>query len=151
LAKAGFFFNPQQLSLDAVQCFLCQKSLDGWEPSDDPFEEHRSHTTDCPWATVVCESQQVCPMSREVIQRVDLEVKYLGGKTNQALTARLETARMATYRDWWPHEHKKGWSVHVKKMAKAGYYYSPSSESDDAASCPYCNLSMDFWEPKDDP
>ena len=36
-------------------------------------------------------------------------------------------------------------------MAEAGWYYCPTEESDDYAKCPYCNLSLDGWEPKDDP
>ncbi|KAJ1969416.1 hypothetical protein IWQ62_000638 [Dispira parvispora] len=151
LAKAGFYFNPQPLSRDAVQCFLCNKSLDGWERSDDPFEEHISHAPDCAWAMVICDSYRVCPETKTDILRLDLPNEYLRGKTNRASSAKMETARMKTYGAWWPHEGKRGWTVTVKKMAKAGYYYSPSVDSPDAASCAYCGLSMDSWEPRDDP
>jgi len=33
-----------------VTCFLCSKSLDGWEPGDDPVSEHYRHSPDCGWA-----------------------------------------------------------------------------------------------------
>ncbi|KAJ1979381.1 GTP-binding nuclear protein gsp1/Ran [Dimargaris xerosporica] len=151
LAKAGFFFNPHQLSRDAVQCFLCHKSLDGWEAADDPFVEHLEHSGECPWALVICKGHRVSTETQEVTVRDDLEDEYLEGKTNVAVSRRLEDARVATFGNWWPHEGKDGWKVTVRKMAKSGYYYSPSAESPDAASCPYCGLSMDYWEPNDDP
>ncbi|KAJ1976493.1 GTP-binding nuclear protein gsp1/Ran [Dimargaris verticillata] len=151
LAKAGFFFNPHQLSRDAVQCFLCHKSLDGWEAADDPFVEHLGHSGECPWALVICNGHRVSADTQEATIREDLEDEYLQGKTNVAVSRRLEDARVATYGNWWPHEGKTGWKVTIRKMAKSGYYYSPSTESPDAASCPYCGLSMDYWEPNDDP
>lgn len=36
-------------------------------------------------------------------------------------------------------------------MVEGGWYFCPNEESDDLASCPYCKLSLDGWEPKDDP
>ncbi|KAJ1917085.1 hypothetical protein IWQ60_007888 [Tieghemiomyces parasiticus] len=151
LARAGFFFNPQHRSCDAVQCFLCHKSLDGWAPHDDPFVEHQKHQGDCPWTIVVCDSQRVDPETREIVQRPDLFDDYLSGRANRVLSVALERARIATFGPWWPHEDKRGWAVTVKKMAKSGYHFTPSIDSPDAASCVYCCLTMDCWEPKDDP
>lgn len=37
------------------------------------------------------------------------------------------------------------------QMIEAGWYYCPTSESDDFVKCPYCSLSLDGWEPKDKP
>ena len=37
------------------------------------------------------------------------------------------------------------------KMVDAGWHYCPTVESDDYARCAYCSLSLDGWEPKDDP
>ena len=36
-------------------------------------------------------------------------------------------------------------------MVAAGWCFDPSPEYDDGASCFYCGLSLDGWEPKDDP
>jgi len=36
-------------------------------------------------------------------------------------------------------------------MAKAGFFYTPAPDEDDKVQCPYCLLSLDGWEPKDDP
>lgn len=36
-------------------------------------------------------------------------------------------------------------------MIEAGWYYCPTLESDDFVQCAYCGLSLDGWEPKDNP
>jgi hypothetical protein len=36
-------------------------------------------------------------------------------------------------------------------MVEGGWYFCPTEESNDLASCVYCKLSLDGWEPKDDP
>ncbi|VDD80921.1 unnamed protein product [Mesocestoides corti] len=46
LAEAGFYHRPD-VSEDSVQCFLCQKILGGWNPDEDPMQEHISHCPDC--------------------------------------------------------------------------------------------------------
>lgn len=33
---------------DTVTCITCHKSLDGWDPEDDPLAEHQSHAPSCP-------------------------------------------------------------------------------------------------------
>lgn len=37
MAEAGFFKIESNTEPDLVQCFICQKQLDGWEPKDDPW------------------------------------------------------------------------------------------------------------------
>lgn len=36
-------------------------------------------------------------------------------------------------------------------MVEAGWYYDPTEETPDGVTCPYCSLSLDSWEPNDDP
>ncbi|XP_064594628.1 baculoviral IAP repeat-containing protein 5-like [Liolophura sinensis] len=49
MAEAGFFHCPTEQEPDAVKCFVCGKELDGWEPDDDPWKEHKSHSPSCPF------------------------------------------------------------------------------------------------------
>lgn len=45
-----------------------------------------------------------------------------------------------------------GFGSHVlSQMVESGWYFCPNDDSDDLASCAYCKLSLDGWEPKDDP
>lgn len=65
--------------------------------------------------------------------------------------APMAEARKATFGARWPHESKKGWKCKTKQLVEAGWKYTPTSESDDMATCTYCQLALDGWEPKDNP
>lgn len=67
------------------------------------------------------------------------------------MSPELVEARTSTFGDMWPHEHKKGWKPKVKQMVEAGWAYDPSPADEDGATCFYCNMSLDGWEPKDSP
>ncbi|XP_022080426.1 baculoviral IAP repeat-containing protein 5-like [Acanthaster planci] len=47
MAAAGFYHCPTAQEPDLVRCFMCFKELDGWEPTDDPMLEHKSHAPKC--------------------------------------------------------------------------------------------------------
>ncbi|CAH0723091.1 unnamed protein product, partial [Brenthis ino] len=48
MAEAGFYsVATGKEDADAAKCFLCGKELDGWESSDDPWAEHKSHAAKC--------------------------------------------------------------------------------------------------------
>lgn len=49
----------------------------------------------------------------------------------------------------WPHE--KSPSICARKMAVAGFWYKPETREDDSAQCPHCLLTLDCWDPSDDP
>ncbi|KAB0792790.1 hypothetical protein PPYR_14749 [Photinus pyralis] len=50
LAEAGFYYAGTPDEPDGVQCFLCNKALDGWEKEDNPWDEHISHSKNCEFA-----------------------------------------------------------------------------------------------------
>ncbi|KAF5303921.1 hypothetical protein FQA39_LY01706 [Lamprigera yunnana] len=50
LAEAGFYYNGTAEEPDAVQCFYCDKALDGWDKDDDPWMEHINHSKTCNFA-----------------------------------------------------------------------------------------------------
>lgn len=48
MAEAGFYSVATGTEdADAAKCFLCGKVLDGWEATDDPWAEHKSHAAKC--------------------------------------------------------------------------------------------------------
>ncbi|XP_039261294.2 baculoviral IAP repeat-containing protein 5.2-like [Styela clava] len=55
LAEVGFFCPNPDSDPDALQCFLCLKPLEGWEPMDSPFDEHKSHSPDCKFLKLGCQ------------------------------------------------------------------------------------------------
>ncbi|XP_017778508.1 PREDICTED: baculoviral IAP repeat-containing protein 5 [Nicrophorus vespilloides] len=52
MAEAGFYFIGQKDEPDVVKCFLCNKTLDGWEAQDDPWDEHYKHSKNCTFASM---------------------------------------------------------------------------------------------------
>ncbi|CAH0750657.1 unnamed protein product [Diatraea saccharalis] len=53
MAEAGFYsVATGNEDADAAKCFLCGKELDGWEPSDDPWAEHKSHAAKCAFVQI---------------------------------------------------------------------------------------------------
>ena len=130
LARAGFFYNPAPGSIDNVKCFTCNAKLDGWEPSDNAVAEHLAHSSECPWA---------------------ISISVGEGEEHDPTSERMVEARKATYRDMWPYEGKKNWKCKTTKLVEAGWCYDPSAEAEDGVTCFYCNISLDGWEPKDNP
>ncbi|KAL2879005.1 hypothetical protein SGCOL_005704 [Colletotrichum sp. CLE4] len=134
LAKAGFVWRPFPENPDNVACFLCNKSLDGWEEGDKPLEEHLKHSPDCGWAIVA-----------------GIEANLNGLSSEDPASTRMIAARKATFDGRWPHEGKRGWKNKIKQLAEAGWKYTPSLEYNDMATCTYCELALDGWEQNDKP
>jgi hypothetical protein len=67
------------------------------------------------------------------------------------MSPELVQARTNTFAGLWPHEHKKSWKPKIKQMVEAGWAFDPSPADEDGATCFYCNMSLDGWEPKDSP
>jgi hypothetical protein len=135
LARAGFYFKPVSSSHDNTQCFLCDHQLGGWEEEDEPVLEHIKHSPQCGWAIIM-------NAASDGIDRENME---------DPTQPRLADAREATFRLGWPHDSKRGWVCKTEKMVQAGWHFAPTPESDDFVSCAYCKLSLDGWEPKDNP
>ncbi|PLB48389.1 hypothetical protein P170DRAFT_411206 [Aspergillus steynii IBT 23096] len=135
LAHAGFFYNPYETNPDNTTCFLCRRALDGWEEEDNPITEHLKHSPDCGWALMM-DIQQHSSNPAEI---------------EDPTSDTIRQARLATFGELWPHDGKKGWVCQSEKMVDGGWYFCPTEESDDLASCAYCKLSLDGWEPKDNP
>lgn len=136
LAKAGFYYQPQGVGSDNTVCYLCQRALDGWEKDDDPVEEHLKHSSSCGWALLMSISNDA-----------KLDHATMEDPTSETITE----ARRATFANGWPHESKRGWTCKTEKMVEAGWHFEPTPESEDFVSCAYCKLSLDGWEPKDNP
>ncbi|KAF9772046.1 hypothetical protein IL306_010309 [Fusarium sp. DS 682] len=134
LARAGLFFNPTPENPDNATCFLCHKGLDGWEANDDPLLEHLKHAPECGWAVVAAIEAEVGDYAQQ-----DPDQPY------------MKEARKATFAGRWPHDSKKGWKCKTKQLVDAGWKYTPTEDSDDMATCTYCQLALDGWEPGDKP
>ncbi|KAJ5819529.1 hypothetical protein N7474_005120 [Penicillium riverlandense] len=135
LAHAGFYYKPYETNPDNTTCFHCHRALDGWEEEDNPIDEHLKHAPDCAWA-IMMDIQQRSSNPAEI---------------EDPTGERVTQARLATFGSAWPHDGKRGWVCQSDKMVQGGWFFAPTEESNDLASCVYCKLSLDGWEPKDDP
>jgi len=41
MADAGFYMVENEEEEDLARCFYCRRELSGWEPQDDPWQEHK--------------------------------------------------------------------------------------------------------------
>ncbi|KAI1817929.1 hypothetical protein GGS20DRAFT_423879 [Poronia punctata] len=133
-ARAGFYYEPTPQCPDNTVCFLCCNNMAGWEADDNPFEEHLRLSPHCGWAIVAA-------------IETGLNDFALDDPTSSAMLA----ARKATFAGRWPHDGKRGWKCKTKQLVDAGWKYTPTPDSDDMATCAYCQLALDGWEPKDNP
>ncbi|KAI3332419.1 hypothetical protein HD806DRAFT_194051 [Xylariaceae sp. AK1471] len=133
-ARAGFYFEPTPEFPDNTVCFLCCKNMGGWEEDDSPFEEHLRLSPNCGWAIVA-----------------GIETGLGDYGMDDPLSSQMLEARKATFGERWPHDSKRGWKCKTKQLVEAGWKYTPTIESDDMATCTYCQLALDGWEPKDNP
>lgn len=47
MAEAGFYWCGATQDPDSAACFMCDKHLDNWESTDDPWFEHKRHAPQC--------------------------------------------------------------------------------------------------------
>lgn len=50
MAEAGFYLVGNSSEPDLVRCYYCRRELDGWEPTDVPWEEHKRRG--CPFISL---------------------------------------------------------------------------------------------------
>jgi len=79
-------------------CFLCNKSLDGWEEYDKPLEEHLKHSPNCGWAVMAAIEADLGDFSKV-----------------HPLEPAMVEARKATFGGRWPYESKKGFKCKTKQ------------------------------------
>ncbi|CAL1709184.1 unnamed protein product [Somion occarium] len=145
LAEAGFYHNPSSEYRDNVTCFLCEKQLADWDKDDDPFNIHWDKCgNSCPWATVRC----------GLMEDTDENGHYIfPNPTRLPSSKTMEKARLETFtaNRWWPHDSIRGHGANSKKMAKAGFVYTPQAAGDDTVTCFYCGIALSGWDEDDDP
>ena len=50
MAEAGFYLVGNTNEPDLARCYYCRRELDGWEPTDIPWDEHKRRP--CPYITL---------------------------------------------------------------------------------------------------
>ncbi|KAH7105161.1 hypothetical protein BKA62DRAFT_827276 [Auriculariales sp. MPI-PUGE-AT-0066] len=144
LAQAGFRFMWDDGD-DMVKCFACGKGLSDWEAADDPFAIHFQKNPKCEWALARCSVE----LDKDARGRWSFKDKARLPSARALVKARQDTFRIQP--KIWPPDQIKGHAANSKKMAEAGFVYTPQEPGDDCASCVYCDTSLSGWEPEDSP
>ncbi|BES93793.1 Baculoviral IAP repeat-containing protein [Nesidiocoris tenuis] len=86
MALSGFIF----IASDTAQCYWCQKTLDGWEEHDDPWEEHKSHAPYCPYVQLF----EKPPLNITIVELLELmrgQEKLKLKRRHEAICKEFET------------------------------------------------------------
>lgn len=77
--------------------------------------------------------------------------RYSFSKDRVPTSKTAEKTRLETFHagDGWPHDNSH--SASPKKMAQAGFVYTPADVGDDQAMCLFCSVSLSGWADGDDP
>ncbi|KAH8264476.1 hypothetical protein KR038_008936 [Drosophila bunnanda] len=59
MAEAGFYWTGTKRENDTATCFVCGKTLDGWEADDEPWKEHLKHAPQCEFVKVGCAEKEL--------------------------------------------------------------------------------------------
>ncbi|XP_056631138.1 baculoviral IAP repeat-containing protein 5-like [Diorhabda sublineata] len=96
MAEAGFIFVGDEDERDAVKCFFCNKHLDGWESTDNPWKEHLKHAPNCSFAKLET-SQNNITLDQALKLRRDYLINILNAHFNDIdneLTNTLKKAKV---------------------------------------------------------
>ncbi|KAK7031567.1 hypothetical protein R3P38DRAFT_820230 [Favolaschia claudopus] len=144
LAEAGFYFDPSPEDPDNVTCFMCDKQITEWAEEDDPFDLHfQKCATTCAWANLRC------GLRRDA----DSHGKFVFPDKSRLPTSKaMEKARLETFTMFgWKHDKNKKHLASSKKMAHAGFVFTPAEPGDDTGACLYCHVALGNWDEGDDP
>ncbi|KAJ7708824.1 hypothetical protein B0H17DRAFT_916914 [Mycena rosella] len=146
LAEAGFYFDPSTDDPDNATCFMCNKQVTEWAEDDDPFDIHwKKCAKVCAWANLRC------GLRRDA----DSDGSYVfPDKARLPTSKAMEKARLETFagQGWrWKHDKNKKHGATSKKMAHAGFVFTPTEADDDTGTCLYCEIALGNWDEDDDP
>jgi len=88
MVRSGWCYSPLPEADDCVNCFYCGLSLDGWEPKDDPWQEHRRRAPECHFFTLIEDSAKTGkPRSKKGSTSRTLKVARLSTQSNVTTTS----------------------------------------------------------------
>ncbi|KAI8512266.1 baculoviral IAP repeat-containing protein 5-like [Branchiostoma floridae x Branchiostoma belcheri] len=96
MAAAGFYHIPTDQQPDLVRCFVCYKELEGWEPDDDPWAEHRRHQPNCDLLKIMKNHKSLDEIT--VKEFLDLECKRQQNRTKAQIEERVKEFRQQAAR-----------------------------------------------------
>lgn len=172
LSLNGFYFTPENTPTgsDLVTCYMCGCSIDEWTTTDDPVDAHYQNSPRCPVAVLQAKpwwkvdsktgkdifSKEHDPW-HELSLFTRLQTFYYPlsmEEKKKLIEVSTLTGINETFREMgkscWPYDTDKDFKPNSYNLARAGFFLS-SGDYGETCTCPYCGLSLDGWEPNDDP
>lgn len=172
LAKAGFYYRNVE---DSVQCVFCGIQIRGWEPGDDPDQDHRENSPNCdfvrnrecgnvPITDVGAQDtpmENVCSQDVSVNNGVEISngegyVLFFTGTNGR--TSNLQIAENnEPVCPYYSTKEKRiesfdSWTKSEiqlpEKLADAGFYFTKIGDS---TVCFHCGGGLHNWTEHDDP
>ncbi|RZC35564.1 BIR and/or zf-C3HC4 3 domain containing protein [Asbolus verrucosus] len=153
LAKAGFYSLNN--SNDLVKCAFCNAEVCRWEPGDNPLEEHRKWSPNCPFLKQKQQQMNLPPFLKDLPPGQDvcgIHERFPNSvpenETFKLLKKMIRSyedfkSRLETFADW-----PKALKLKPKQLAEAGFYYKGVG---DQTVCFHCGGGLKDWEDNDDP
>uniref|UniRef100_A0A8C4S8X1 RING-type E3 ubiquitin transferase n=1 Tax=Erpetoichthys calabaricus TaxID=27687 RepID=A0A8C4S8X1_ERPCA len=171
LARAGFYYTGIG---DKVQCFLCNITLENWQPGDCPAERHRRQSPSCTFIQGIPSSASLLSSSHSAfsppVQSLSAlqtstsppsiqieELSYFSHTFSSMPLRSLEdlchrsnlSSNLNMRREQDRLDTFQNWNVSnimPSELAKAGFYYTGQS---DRVMCFSCGGTLSNWEPGD--
>lgn len=153
LARAGFVYSGQD---DVVICPFCKVEGYRWEANDNPMDDHRVWSPNCPFLGNNSEGSQAPRSNQDTcglygvevvpnsVPSVDLQrlgiQKSKGPHHQDRITV---DSRLETFQKW-----PKAIKQRPAELAEAGFFYTGVG---DQTLCFYCGGGLKDWEENDDP
>jgi hypothetical protein len=143
LANLGLYFLPGHAdAADACALFPEGTIVSDWKAGDEVAARISSSNPDAALLTI----------HHSKAAGTESDGKWQWKDEKLLPTAKSMTdVRFRTFSTCWPYDGKKGWKPNSKRLAQAGFHYTPNDEEEDCATCAYCNCSLGGWEKTDDP
>ncbi|XP_039600264.1 baculoviral IAP repeat-containing protein 2 isoform X1 [Polypterus senegalus] len=172
LARAGFYYTGIG---DKVQCFLCNITLENWQPGDCPAERHRRQSPSCTFIQGIPSSASLLSSSHSAFSppvqslsalqtstsppsiQIEDELSYFSHTFSSMPLRSLEdlchrsnlSSNLNMRREQDRLDTFQNWNVSnvmPSELAKAGFYYTGQS---DRVMCFSCGGTLSNWEPGD--
>jgi baculoviral IAP repeat-containing protein 2/3 len=131
IAKAGFFYTRQDLT---VECFSCHLQISEWNYGDQVMAKHKTLSPSCPFVLNPTTSGNVPTISQPT---------NVPSSSTTSDSMKDEATRLKTFKKW-PIPH----IVSPESLARAGFYYLNTG---DTTKCAFCKGVVRAWEVGDDP
>lgn len=141
MASFGFVYQPTRRLRDQVVCQYCGKKDSGWFGVKDLTKHHQLISPKCPRVVFQRLWDGLGQQESSISSLEDVDLSFF----KNPFSARCVKFRKKFFNHW------KSSKPTASQVINAGFYNIPTTATDDTSVCIYCKVSLEDWEPEDDP